>query len=237
MVGIVAMKALFFATLLPLIACHSWAEERKKDSLLDKAIGYWMVDFESEATKSLIKTISEDGGEPMNRKELEELVEEIAESNFELTGTKLKVHTIHDIDESDLEIKTEDVENQQMEGMLIDQDSESMPMKITVHDRGITLFVQENPEEELMAFGLTRMDKKTFEERSAELEKRRLARRKPAMLDTPDGYPVATPVPDKEGFVFSPYNKQVVDIRDIPSGTLVQDPTFPAEEKKFFRVP
>ena len=47
----------------------------------------------------------------------------------------------------------------------------------------------------------------------------------------------ARPVPGKEGFVFSPYNNKVIDVRDIPSGTLVQDPTYPASEKKYFRVP
>lgn len=50
-------------------------------------------------------------------------------------------------------------------------------------------------------------------------------------------YAFATKVPGKEGFVFSPYNNRVVDVRDIPSGTLVQDPTYPASEKKYFRVP
>ncbi len=50
-------------------------------------------------------------------------------------------------------------------------------------------------------------------------------------------YSFANPVPGKEGFVFSPYNNKVVDVRDIPSGTLVQDPTYPAAEKKYFRVP
>ncbi len=47
----------------------------------------------------------------------------------------------------------------------------------------------------------------------------------------------ANKVPGKEGFVFSPFNNKVVDVRDIPAGTLVQDPTFPAAEKKYFRVP
>ena len=47
----------------------------------------------------------------------------------------------------------------------------------------------------------------------------------------------ARAVPGKEGFVFSPYNNKVIDVRDIPSGTLVQDPTYPAAEKKYFRVP
>lgn len=47
----------------------------------------------------------------------------------------------------------------------------------------------------------------------------------------------ATKVPGKDGFVISPYNGKVVDVRDIPTGTLVQDPTYPAAEKKYFRVP
>jgi hypothetical protein len=50
-------------------------------------------------------------------------------------------------------------------------------------------------------------------------------------------YAFANKVPGKDGFVFSPYNNKVVDVRDIPSGTLVQDPTYPAAEKKYFRVP
>jgi len=53
----------------------------------------------------------------------------------------------------------------------------------------------------------------------------------------PGEYPFANPVPGKDGFVFSPYNNKLVDVRDIASGTLVRDPTYPAEEKKFFRVP
>lgn len=50
-------------------------------------------------------------------------------------------------------------------------------------------------------------------------------------------YLTAKPVPGQAGFVFSPYNNKVVDVRDIPTGTLVQDPTFPPSEKKFFRAP
>jgi len=50
-------------------------------------------------------------------------------------------------------------------------------------------------------------------------------------------YPFARPVPGKAGFVFSPYNNKVIDVREIPSGTLVTDPTFPEADKKFFRVP
>ena len=50
-------------------------------------------------------------------------------------------------------------------------------------------------------------------------------------------WPFASPVPGKTGFVFSPYNSKVIDVRDIPSGQLVQDPTYPPAEKKCFRVP
>jgi hypothetical protein len=67
-------------------------------------------------------------------------------------------------------------------------------------------------------------------------EKDKPANNKPA--DKPRGdYSFANPVPGKEGFVFSPYNNKLVDVRDIPSGTLVQDPTYPASQKKYFRVP
>ena len=47
----------------------------------------------------------------------------------------------------------------------------------------------------------------------------------------------ANKVPGKDGFVFSPYNNKVVDVRDIPSGTLVQDPTYTGAGKGYFRVP
>lgn len=60
---------------------------------------------------------------------------------------------------------------------------------------------------------------------------------KPATATTKPEYPYAAKVPGKDGFVFSPYNNKVIDVRDIPSGTLVQDPTFPAADKKYFRVP
>jgi hypothetical protein len=54
---------------------------------------------------------------------------------------------------------------------------------------------------------------------------------------TTSDYPFANKIPGKPGFVFSPYNNQPIDVRDIPTGTLVQDPTYPASEKKYFRVP
>ena len=49
--------------------------------------------------------------------------------------------------------------------------------------------------------------------------------------------PVARPIPGKEGVVFSPFNNKPIDVKGYASGTLVADPTFPLEEKKYFRVP
>jgi hypothetical protein len=48
---------------------------------------------------------------------------------------------------------------------------------------------------------------------------------------------VARPVPGKPGFVFSPFNNKIIDVKGFPPGTLVADPTYPASEKKRFRVP
>ncbi len=55
-------------------------------------------------------------------------------------------------------------------------------------------------------------------------------------------YEYAKKAPGKEGFVLSPYNNKIIDVRDdagkkLPRGTLVADPTYPASEKKYFRVP
>jgi hypothetical protein len=54
----------------------------------------------------------------------------------------------------------------------------------------------------------------------------------------PKNYPTAAPVPGKPGYVFSPYNNKVVDVREVGgSGKLVGDPNFPREEKKYFYIP
>jgi hypothetical protein len=50
-------------------------------------------------------------------------------------------------------------------------------------------------------------------------------------------HPTAVGVPGKTGFVYSPFNGKVVDVRDMASGTLVADPSYPATEKKHFRIP
>ena len=50
-------------------------------------------------------------------------------------------------------------------------------------------------------------------------------------------YPTAKKIPGREGMVYSPFNRQMVDVAGLKSGTLVSDPRFSAAEKKFFYVP
>ena len=59
----------------------------------------------------------------------------------------------------------------------------------------------------------------------------------PPVREKRTDYSVATKAPGKEGFVLSPYNNKLVDVRDIASGTLVQDPTYTGDGKGYFRVP
>lgn len=60
---------------------------------------------------------------------------------------------------------------------------------------------------------------------------------KPPVEEKKPDIPVANKVPSKEGYVFSPFNNKLIDVRGIPSGTLVADPTYPESAKKHFRVP
>ena len=60
---------------------------------------------------------------------------------------------------------------------------------------------------------------------------------KPPTVEKRVDYPVAMKAPGKEGYVLSPFNNKLIDVKDMPSGTLVSDPTYPESAKKFFRVP
>ena len=50
-------------------------------------------------------------------------------------------------------------------------------------------------------------------------------------------FPTATPVKGWNGFVYSPYNSRWINVKDVTSGSLVADPRFAIEEKKYFLVP
>lgn len=53
----------------------------------------------------------------------------------------------------------------------------------------------------------------------------------------PSTIPVAKSVPGRDGFVFSPFNNKLIDVKGFPSGATVADPSYPKEAKKYFKVP
>ena len=59
----------------------------------------------------------------------------------------------------------------------------------------------------------------------------------PPTVEKRADYPVAIKAPGREGYVLSPFNNKLIDVKGMPSGTLVSDPTYPESAKKFFRVP
>ena len=72
---------------------------------------------------------------------------------------------------------------------------------------------------------------------SATNQRTRPQQRPPDVKHQAPPIPVAEALPGTAGFVKSPFNDKIIDVRDVPSGTLVADPTFPAEEKRYLRVP
>ena len=51
-----------------------------------------------------------------------------------------------------------------------------------------------------------------------------------------EDYRTALPIPGKEGFVFNPFTNEPLDVRGIPHGKLVRDPSDP-DPTHTFRVP
>ena len=56
-------------------------------------------------------------------------------------------------------------------------------------------------------------------------------------IDLSGNFPTASPIKDWDGYVRSPYSNGFVDVKGVPSGTLVADPRFDLSERKFFIVP
>ena len=52
-----------------------------------------------------------------------------------------------------------------------------------------------------------------------------------------DVLPYALPVPEQEGYVFSPYHNKVVDCKGLKRGTKVFDPYDTTEPRRTFLVP
>jgi hypothetical protein len=79
--------------------------------------------------------------------------------------------------------------------------------------------------------------KRTAESASAATAAARPPEPEPHSEPTPGTYPLAAAVDGRPGFVVSPFNGKIIDVRDVPSGTLAADPTFPTSGKKYFRIP
>ncbi len=75
-----------------------------------------------------------------------------------------------------------------------------------------------------------------LEERRRQMEAKKAAEKSTAP-PVKGIYPTAAKVPNKNGFVLSPYTQKILDVRSIPSGKLVSDPDYPKSSKKFFYIP
>jgi hypothetical protein len=58
-----------------------------------------------------------------------------------------------------------------------------------------------------------------------------------SQLDLKGEFPTAQPLLDRPGYVLSPYNGRLIKVEGIASGSLVADPRYPLDQRKYFRVP
>lgn len=204
--------------------------EAEKD-LSKQVLGYWVIDFDSAETKALIADLS-DGVAADSEKEM-------VATTFEFKPEQMVMHGSDGKSLMKITVKSQDIEKRILVAdFQADEDDETV--LTTLHINGDRLILSsKRPDGENASIGLKRIDEETFKKRVPEvIEKEEpVAEPNKKAIGVEDGYPVAAPVPDKPGFVFSPYNELVVDVTDIPSGTLVADPQFSSDEKKYFRVP
>lgn len=217
----------------------SSAQDEAKDSpktevgqeLYKKALGYWVMDFEAAETKAFVAEMLKQGAPENMQKDMEA-------STFEFKSDRMLIHQPQDLVEVNITLKSQDLEKGVVTADFKDDDNEPTPT--TLHIKGdVLILIAKETEDMTVSFGLKRIDEATFKKRVPEgIEKQAPAPDpEPQAVEIKDGYPVATAVPNKAGFVFSPYNQQLIDVTSIPSGTLVMDPHYPSDEKKFFRVP
>ncbi len=207
-------------------------EAEVKQDLSKEVMGYWVVDFDSAETKAFIADLSEGGDAADSEKEM-------GAATFEFKPEQMVMHGSDGKRLVKIAVKSQDIEKKILVAdFQADEDDETVLTTLQINGDRLILSRKE-PAGENVSLGLERIDEDTFKKRVPEVDKNEEAEAAPEkeVMEFKDGYPVATPVPDKAGYVYSPYNKSVVDVRDLPSGMLVADPNFPSDEKKFFRVP
>lgn len=235
------------------------AQEEAGASVADQAAkplrqqvqGYWAIDMEAEVTGELMTRFAEmaaelSSGAAEKRAEakaavLEEMKAVLPLVSVEITEDAVRVNGPEGPQVSRYTVKSEDLGGGSLElEMTEGEDEEKLAGKMVI--KGDRLDLTRTEDDETLTLALKRIDKERFSELQEELSKLDLdasgggdeenEQVSPPVMQ--DGYPVARPVPDKPGFVFNPHNNHVVDVRGIPSGTLVRDPS---GSNKLFRVP
>jgi len=233
------MKPILIALLLSSVAILPAQEPPKErpaaevgNELFQHMLGFWTMDFDSALTKSFLS--ADDATEEAK----EEMKKEMGKTTFEIKGMVMTAYDPSTASPAKISIKSHDLGKRLIVATFQPDDEDPFP--VTLHIDGDRLsFQRKDDEGRDRGFGLRRIDKQTFEARvSAALRNGApAAGQGDKAVDAKEDYPVATPTPDKPGFVFSPHSNKVIDVRDLASGTLVMDPTFRASEKKYFRVP
>lgn len=232
----------FWSSVICLSLCMSLissAQDEAKESpkvevgqdLFKKVLGYWVVDTDAAETKAFVAEMVKQGAPADLQKEMEA-------TTFEFKPGQMVIHEKKDSDFIKITVKSEDLEKGVLVADFDDGGDDSKLTTLRVNGNLLVLTVKESEDKDV-SFGLKRIDEDTFKKRVPEpkAEEAEENEEEPQAVELKDGYPVATAVPDKPGFVFSPYNRKLIDVTDSPSGTLVMDPHFPPTEKKFFRVP
>lgn len=111
----VQMKSyLYPLQLSAMIACSvsfSMAQpegEERKPEVIQQALGYWIIDFDSEATKAILKKQSELAGAESAIEALNDIKTQMAATTFELTATELVNHSDDYVQRSGIAVTAQD---------------------------------------------------------------------------------------------------------------------------------
>ncbi len=202
-----------------------------KQDLSKQVLGYWVMDFDAAETKTFVADMIQQGASADVQKNMEV-------TTFEFKLGQMLMHQADNTSIVKITVKSQDLEKHILMADFQTDDDEPILTTLRINENLLVLAGKE-PEGKDASFGLKRIDEDTFKKRVPEPkdDQPEDKEQKQQAVEIKEGYPVATLVPNKPGFVFSPYNKLVIDVTAIPSGVLVIDPHFPASEKKFFRVP
>ena len=214
-------------------------EKVEKQDLFEQLLGYWVVDFDSAATKSMFAMTVGDEGTDSPESKAGDLKKHMAGVTFEIRKNLLLDYDSERASRTTITVKSQDPKTRTLVTEFQSEGSDKPDAVTIVFDGEHMTMSGKDGDGQEKQFGLKRIDKEAFEKRVPEAlrKDKPMAEANKKPLGVKGGYPIAAPVPDKEGFVFSPYSGQVIDVRDLPSGTLVMDPQSSPEEKKYFRVP